>query len=206
MWVTLVQHKKMLSTISQQFSSDISAVVNIEFPCGELRNLYSPQKNVYSPLSTTVSTCCIVRTEPTSLIQSSRHFCRFSASGEKPYSCSTCGARFSQKRNLRNHMKIHTDEPSVCKYCDKKFLIDTSLVQHLKKHEGATVVNCTVCAIPFTSQTYLDKHAKRCAKKEKHQCSQCDKSFLKAGDLVKHNRKHTGNVWVSLCVFWLFVM
>ncbi len=89
-------------------------------------------------------------------------------------------------------MKMHTDEPSVCKYCNKKFLIDTSLVQHLKKHEGPNIIDCSVCKIPFSTQSFLDKHAKRCMKKEKHHCDKCDKSFLKAGDLVKHNRKHTG--------------
>ncbi|KAJ6629281.1 Zinc finger protein [Pseudolycoriella hygida] len=115
----------------------------------------------------------------------------FAQSSEKPYSCTTCGARFSQKRNLRNHMKMHTDEPSICKYCHKKFLIDTSLVQHLKKHEP-NVTNCTVCKIPFSNQDFLDKHSRRCMTKDKHQCTQCDKSFAKAGDLVKHNRKHTG--------------
>lgn len=96
-------------------------------------------------------------------------------------------------------MKIHTDEPSICKYCNKKFLIDTSLVQHLKKHEGPNIINCSVCKIPFSTQIYLDKHVKRCMKKEKHQCTKCDKSFLKAGDLVKHNRKHTGKFGLEVC-------
>lgn len=57
-------------------------------------------------------------------------------SGRMLYYCDYCQVAFTQKRNLMAHMHIHTEAPSICKYCKKKFLLQTSYRHHLKKHEG----------------------------------------------------------------------
>lgn len=122
--------------------------------------------------------------------------------GERPYICHVCGISFSQLRNLKNHQKMHTDAPSQCPYCPKEFAIDTSLRQHLKKHEGPDAVTCDLCSIPFTRPYDLEMHKKRThsdslslmvnASEKPHQCERCDKTFAKAYDLKKHQRIHTG--------------
>ncbi|XP_060571893.1 zinc finger protein 12-like [Ruditapes philippinarum] len=49
----------------------------------------------------------------------------------KLYSCPYCGRSFSQKTNMRRHVKIHTGEKDCkCKVCGKEF----RLKQHLKGH------------------------------------------------------------------------
>lgn len=113
--------------------------------------------------------------------------------GERPYKCVSCGLGFTQNRNLKNHMKMHTEAPSKCKYCNKEFLIDTSLIQHLKKHEGPSAVECEFCKIPYSCASDLTKHVKRFHSDGKpHICEHCKKAFIKLSDMKKHMRIHTG--------------
>jgi KRAB domain-containing zinc finger protein len=114
--------------------------------------------------------------------------------GERPYICNYCGIRVSQYRNLKNHMKIHTEAPKQCQYCDKTFA--TSLTQHLKKHEGPNVIRCSVsddCSVPFTNPKDLKAHIKKKHSNGKpHNCTFCSKTFSRSCDLVKHRRIHSG--------------
>ena len=49
--------------------------------------------------------------------------------GERPFVCDQCGAKFADTTNLQSHKRIHTGErPFVCEHCGKGF----SQKQHLK--------------------------------------------------------------------------
>lgn len=59
-------------------------------------------------------------------------------SGERPYLCTECGARFSQSGGLRNHIvsRHRAEEVYICHYCNKKFPIKDRLKLHLRVHTG----------------------------------------------------------------------
>lgn len=53
--------------------------------------------------------------------------------GERPYSCPHCPARFLHSYDLKNHMHLHTgDRPYECHLCHKAFAKEDHLQRHLK--------------------------------------------------------------------------
>ena len=60
-----------------------------------------------------------------------------SKSQEKPFKCDCCGQRFSQKGNLKTHLRIHSGEkPFQCECCEQKFTLEKSPsnVTYVKRH------------------------------------------------------------------------
>lgn len=58
--------------------------------------------------------------------------------GERPYKCSSCGLRFTQKITLQRHMLTHvpsSELPYKCSHCTKGFIRKNRLESHLLMHE-----------------------------------------------------------------------
>ncbi|CAH2320922.1 oocyte zinc finger -like [Pelobates cultripes] len=87
--------------------------------------------------------------------------------GEKPFSCLECGARFNHEKALGRHQLSHTS--------DKKF-------------------SCTECGKCFSKMSNLSKHMRSHEKNNNYTCSHCGKCFNWISSLIRHQRIHTGQL------------
>ncbi|CAI2381578.1 unnamed protein product [Moneuplotes crassus] len=68
-----------------------------------------------------------------------------SHTGERPYACTLCNLRFTQKGNLNKHMKVHSNlsiesrKIYKCDHCDRKYTEKFNLNVHMRKHKGVKV-------------------------------------------------------------------
>ena len=67
---------------------------------------------------------------------------------EEPNKCIECDFAFSQKSDLRRHLKIHSGEKSnKCNQCDFAFSRVSDLRRHWKTHSGEMSFKCNQCTI-----------------------------------------------------------
>ena len=79
--------------------------------------------------------------------------------------CEYCGKIFVNISNLTVHRRSHTGEkPYHCGVCDYTTAQSSKLTRHMKIHvkTGRGVLRCNICEMPFSVQSTLDKHIRKC--------------------------------------------
>lgn len=116
--------------------------------------------------------------------------------GEKPFLCAVCGARFAVDLALGHHLaryhNVFISPSHDCKDCGRKFFTRVLLEKHLiTQHSYDRPFKCTVCGQGFTEEKNRKTHEMRHSAnyKAEHQCNICEKRFGFKLTLINHMLK-----------------
>ncbi|KAJ2940176.1 hypothetical protein O0L34_g11740 [Tuta absoluta] len=114
--------------------------------------------------------------------------------------CMKCKKVFQRKDTYKSHRAFHNPSLSryKCSICAERFNYKSTLNKHYRKQHVPIVdkaFNCDKCDRQFKANWMLKEHIQRDHEKKKlNVCEHpgCGQKFYKKGDLVVHNRYHTG--------------
>uniref|UniRef100_H3CLQ7 C2H2-type domain-containing protein n=1 Tax=Tetraodon nigroviridis TaxID=99883 RepID=H3CLQ7_TETNG len=96
-------------------------------------------------------------------ITSSSQNCTLPAKCVKPFACTMCDMRFSQRYHLARHSLTHTGEkPFACDMCDMRFIQRYHLERHKRVHSGEKPYQCERCQQNFSRTDRLLRHRRLC--------------------------------------------
>ncbi|XP_050554272.1 zinc finger protein 83-like [Spodoptera frugiperda] len=79
--------------------------------------------------------------------------------GERPFTCDTCGLTFRRKAIWRNHLICHMEKQVQCTYCPRKFYRHASMLAHCNNvHERVYMYICSVCGVTYTKTETVKRH------------------------------------------------
>ncbi|KAG7210720.1 hypothetical protein KM043_012219 [Ampulex compressa] len=115
-----------------------------------------------------------------------------------PFFCVVCEKDCESHRELRAHVKTHTDFPRHrCPKCGLRFKVKSELESHITTHIHGAPYACSQCPRMFNHKgnykrhliTHLDPQGLHLLK---YPCKVCGKRFLNNHTLETHMRVHTG--------------
>uniref|UniRef100_A0A8D8I8I6 Zinc finger protein 26 n=1 Tax=Culex pipiens TaxID=7175 RepID=A0A8D8I8I6_CULPI len=104
--------------------------------------------------------------------------------------CQHCGMdSFDSTADLQQHLRLKcTGKKFPCNHCDKKFLTQRSLANHLKTIEKR--FRCDQCGKSFAQQGELKLHQRFHNGERPYQCTVCGKSYKSASLRTAHMDSH----------------
>ncbi|XP_033155080.1 zinc finger protein 25 [Drosophila mauritiana] len=119
--------------------------------------------------------------------------------GEMRYQCEECGKNFASRHSLRYHVKsVHsTERPFGCQHCERRFILRTQLLSHLRTHTGEAkprIFECQRCSKSWPTKSDLRTHMRshNPNMERPFKCDRCSKAFFTRGHLNSHLLVHTG--------------
>ncbi|XP_053688387.1 zinc finger protein 439-like [Sabethes cyaneus] len=106
--------------------------------------------------------------------------------------CNTCGLTFKNKKSLRLHEKVHSNQRSFpCDECSMAFKTSAHQRRHHNTVHRAIKFNCTLCSVSYGRKDKLRMHMEKTHKIQTYfPCHICLKSFSAADDLEEHMEHH----------------
>ena len=120
------------------------------------------------------------------------------------YRCYVCGEELSNKRCLRDHLRMVHDLPKtqkfLCLICDEIFSRIQELRDHLLLHSAKSneSLKCKFCERYFNDPSSLRKHLQR-HNNQTHRCEICGKDSMAIGDFRRHMAFHAQHISCHVC-------
>ena len=112
---------------------------------------------------------------------------------ESKFFCDECGQQFKFRTSLVSHMRWHNGaKPFKCPYCQKSFNQNGNLQEHVRIHTGEKPFKCDLCPRKFTTSSQHKLHVKRHLGLKQFKCEYCSKAFLNKDTFKTHIRRHKG--------------
>ena len=107
--------------------------------------------------------------------------------------CELCGKILSNKKNLKKHLKLHSNVRNyICKICNKSYKRSDHLRRHMISHHPETnYYECELCLKQFSLNSHLTSHMKNVhgqTKLKVYNCPDCDLYFQKKSKLLLHQK------------------
>jgi hypothetical protein len=82
--------------------------------------------------------------------------------GEKPFGCEVCDARFTRKGDVERHVRIvhNKQKPFKCCRCQRAVGDKKNLRWHLMNHDKKLFYVCEVCGFKFGKREYWENHVR----------------------------------------------
>lgn len=115
------------------------------------------------------------------------------------FECAMCHKEFRSRRQLRVHMRLHTQEPKLCLVCGAKYATATTLHAHMLLHDadGVKAHSCDICGKRFAVRRYLLMHRRKMHKLgsdnkplKRPTCTICSEEFERTAQLFEHMKIH----------------
>ena len=117
----------------------------------------------------------------------------------KAFKCHDCERSFAERRNLTEHMRVHTGErPFECGKCAKRFTQVGTLKRHMQIHGPR--LQCTQCERTYTHLSALKDHVDLVHATEwPFKCNICNKRFSAKRFHKSHVRSHLTSYQCVIC-------
>lgn len=81
----------------------------------------------------------------------------------KEHSCDNCGIDFKSIHSFRRHNRLHHQNRSVfcCQMCNYTSGDKSTLIRHLRTHNGERPFQCSLCKYSFTTKANCERHIKK---------------------------------------------
>lgn len=108
------------------------------------------------------------------------------------HSCRVCGKFYRIEAQLKQHMRVHTDNAFTCAMCLKKFEFKSAFVEHMSSHDKTFAkFMCSTCGKRFPKKQLLSVHERIHSGVKPYTCSTCGRAFRQQNHLNQHWRTHT---------------
>ncbi|ELT95618.1 hypothetical protein CAPTEDRAFT_88353, partial [Capitella teleta] len=77
---------------------------------------------------------------------------------EDVFQCGKCKKQFNSLSTFVSHKQTRCMKKLRCHYCDKAFVKNFDLQQHVRSHTGEKPFQCIVCGRAFAQKSNVKKH------------------------------------------------